>query len=209
MNYDATGRPSETGQFQIIDGKLKPRKIEDGERVSFDIALADNAPGPRIFHDATNEPPKTVDEALQQAFAAEAERKGYKKVSEWLAKVEPKQLDQIVAEISTSFIRGHAGQGIARHFKQDNTMLTDAEREYAVAKARAEHNLRNHHMGDAAPAFTSDMATAAINDAITAKVGESAQQMVIDASNDAQRLASEAHGARIARDYLTANAWRR
>jgi hypothetical protein len=72
-------------------------------------------------------------------------------------------------------------------------MLTDIEREYAVARAEAQHRLRYGHMGSSAPQFTADAASAAIADAIRTKVHDSARQMRFDA--DPLNNPSYRHGA--------------
>jgi hypothetical protein len=89
---------------------------------------------------------------------------------------------------------------------QSSVTLTDAERGYAIARARAEHDMCHGHLpiGDR-PAFSAKMEAAAV-DAATARKSVSSTTAL--GAVEASRLQSEAAGARAARKYVTSNAWR-
>lgn len=208
MPHNSAGQPDQNGRFQLIDGVLKPRRqIEEGDYIGFDMALVDAASGSRVFlTDAKAEPPKSIDEALKQQFKLLAER-DRTTVSEWLAKKPQKDIEEIASQVAAQYISAQAGAGVAAQYAKDSAMLTDADRaeiNYRVAAAKDKHDLARASRPHL-PVFDE---AAAFSDAVSVKTAETARRMVFDSSGDAQRLADEAEGARIARKHQISNAWR-
>ena len=204
MYCDANGQPDPNGDFQLINGNVC---IRDGRRVSFDLMFRDTAStAPRTFSDAKPADPASIDEVVGQALKNAAERAGSKDLAGWLAGLEPKEIDQIVTQAAVGFVRGHASGGIARHFATDAAM--DAELTYRLAAARTKHEMAEAHKPlGARKRFTANDAAAVVAKAAAARITTTHQADA--ASAETERLRSEAAGARVARDYLTANAWRR
>ena len=206
MYCDANGQPDPNGDFQLINGNVC---IRDGRRVSFDLMFRDAAStGPRTFSDAKQpDEPTSIDQALAQAFKQSAESAGFKgDVSGWIAKLEPKELDKYVAQVATAFVRGHAGAGVGKHFATDSAL--EAKLSYKIAAARSQHDMTQGYkaVSERTP-FTAQDAAAVVAKEASSRVATFVQQN--DSASELERLRSEAAVARVARDYLTANAWRR
>lgn len=58
MFYDAAGRPSPDGDYELINGKLC---IRDGRKIHFDVMLWDSAP---------SRPPQMIDDSARAAMLA-------------------------------------------------------------------------------------------------------------------------------------------
>ena len=138
MFCNADGTPNNTGDYELVDGRPKPRTMRDGEWVRFEVALMDGVPAGRIVTgDAKPDEPKTIDQALRAAFAQMAETKGTT-VPELLAALQQREIEDLAASTAKSFMSSLAGAGIAKQFS-DSASAASA---VATAARDAAHRIQ-------------------------------------------------------------------
>jgi hypothetical protein len=206
MYCDANGRPDPNGDYELINGSVC---VRDGRGIVFNRMFMDSASGLNL-RDAKSDPPKSIDEALRQRFAEMAKQQGID-VNEMLASMKQTAIEEVASEVAARVVSAHAGQGVASQFATDAALLTDAERDYAISRARSDYRQRYAYLPESQrPAFTADAAATAVADAFEAKVRDRAQQMVLAA--DEQSDPSFQRGMEVAqqvtRKRLISNAWR-
>lgn len=88
--------------------------------------------------------------------------------------------------------------------------LTQAERDYVVARAKAKHAIAQaHRRPDDRQPFTAEQESSAIAQATAQKKATGQNQGSVASSAEAEKLRQQAEGARAAVQHLTSNAWRR
>lgn len=110
MYCNRDGTPNSSGNFELVDGSIRPRKLRDGQYVSFEMAFMDGGGAGRFVTDA-----KTIDEALKAEFAERAKAAG-QSTADYLAGLDQKQVEDIAADVAVAFVRSASGAGVAKQF---------------------------------------------------------------------------------------------
>jgi hypothetical protein len=122
--------------------KRKGKVLEDGERLSFDIAFRDAAPKGR---------PASIDATVKEAIEQQAKLANQKPAA-WLANASARDIERIIEGAAKAHVSALSGEGVARGFAFDSIVrrLVDGE--------HARHDAKFAFLGDAAPAFDRERA---------------------------------------------------
>lgn len=169
------------GQLVSADEALTPNKtlkdgyrttLAPGERATFDLSFLDSAPvGSSVFMTDAKKGPASIDEAFLLAIQEKAKAASMKP-SDWMATQRPDDIEKIIATVATEFVARAGATGVASAFTFDAASKVSLE----VAMARASHHRKFAFMGDRAPPFNEQSATAQaqtkVNDAAVAESRE-------------------------------------
>ncbi len=120
------------------------RVIEDGETLSFNIALVRDAA-------TTDAARASIDETVKAAIEREAKLTN-QKPADWLASADPRIIQRLIEGAARDHVAALGGEGIARGFALDSVIAGEVDR------AQAAHDHKFSFLGSKAPKFNRDNA---------------------------------------------------
>ncbi|MEI5687746.1 hypothetical protein [Sphingomonas kyungheensis] len=185
-----------------VSESLGQRFIKAGDYLSFDMMMLDSA-----IRGTSPAAPRTLSDAESACIVARAASE-HRTRNAYLGDRAPAFTNEMAAAVLAQAESTKAQLGVLTAKANDAApgTLSSNERAYVVARAESDHRTRNAYLGDRAPAFTVQMAEAAVAKVEADNVAARAQ---IQQTADAAEFARGASIAARAQMIEGLNSWRK